>query len=383
MLSALRRRLGLKLFAAHLVVIVVGVVVLASAAVITAPSAFDHHMADMMDGDMMSDDGLAPSNVDEVGLEADFRAALGEALFLATCAAFVAAIVVSVVVTQQVVRPVQDMMRASQRIAAGQYEERVNVAGNLERDELDELSRLALSFNQMAARLEKTEHMRQRLIGDVAHELRTPLTTIKGTTEGLIDGVLRPEPDVFHQIHREADRLQRLVQDLQELSRVEAGAYELHPRPVSVERLIQTTVDRLKRQFDDKAVDLMVSISPDLPPVLADEDRAGQILLNLVGNALQYTPTSGTVTISARSERGHIAFAVRDTGIGIAVENLPQVFTRFYRVDKSRSRAGGGSGIGLTIARYLAQAHGGTIRAESPGLGQGSTFTFTLPAAPE
>ncbi len=370
-LSTFRRRLGLKLFASHLVVIVVGVVVLASAAEVTAPSVFEHHMDEMM----------ASTDTIDTTLDIDFRSAIREALVVAAGAACVAAIVVSIFVTRQVVMPIQAMMRASQRIAAGQYEERVEVRGNLARDELDELARLALSFNQMAAQLEKTEKMRQRLIGDVAHELRTPLTTIKGTTEGLIDGVLDPEPEVFDQIYREADRLQRLVQDLQELSRVEAGAYELHLQPLPVERLIQTTADRLRRQFDEKGVELTISVSPLLPPVLADEDRVGQILLNLVGNALQYTPEGGRVTITARPERQQVTVAVHDTGVGIAAEHLPHLFTRFYRVDKSRSRAGGGSGIGLTIARHLVQAHGGTLHAESPGLGQGSTFTFTLPAA--
>jgi histidine kinase len=377
MLSAFRRRLGLKLFAAHLVVIVVGVVVLASATLLAAPSVFDHHMGSMMDGDMMGSTDEGESN-----LEIDFRAALREALVWAASTAFVAAIIVSLFVTRQVVRPVQAMMRASQRIAAGQYDERVEVTGNLARDELDELARLALSFNQMAAQIERTEEMRRRLIGDVAHELRTPLTTIKGTAEGLMDGVLAPEPEAFHQIYRKADRLQRLVQDLQELSRVEAGAYHLRPQPVGVERLVETTVERLKRQFDEKGVELGVSLSPDLPPVFADEDRAGQILFNLIGNALQYTPSGGRVLISAQPDHQKIVISIRDTGVGIAAEHLPHLFTRFYRVDKSRSRAGGGSGIGLTIARYLVQAHGGTLRAESPGLGQGSMFTFTLPAAP-
>lgn len=371
MLSTFRRRLGLKLFASHLVVIVVGVVVLASAAEVTAPSVFEHHMDEMM----------ASTDMMDTTLDIDFRSAIREALVVAAGAACIAAIVVSIFVTRQVVMPIQAMMRASQRIAAGQYEERVEVRGNLARDELDELARLALSFNQMAAQLERTEKMRRHLIGDVVHELRTPLTTIKGTTEGLIDGVLDPEPEVFDQIYREADRLQRLVQDLQELSRVEAGAYELHPQPLPVERLIQTTVDRLRRQFDEKGVELTISISPHLPPVLADEDRVGQILLNLVGNALQYTLEGGSVTITASPEHQQVAIAVHDTGVGIAAEHLPHLFTRFYRVDKSRSRAGGGSGIGLTIARHLVQAHGGTLRAESPGLGQGSTFTFTLPAA--
>lgn len=371
MLSAFRRRLGLKLFAAHLIVIVVGVVVLASAAEITAPSVFEHHMEEMR----------GSGSAIDTTLDIDFRGAIREALTVAAGAACVAAVVVSIFVTRQVVTPIQAMMRASQRIAAGQYGERVDVRGNLARDELDELARLALSFNQMAAQLEKTEKMRQRLIGDVAHELRTPLTTIKGTTEGLIDGVLNPEPELFDQIYREADRLQRLVQDLQELSRVEAGAVELHLRPVPVERLVQATVDRLKRQFDEKGVDVEISLSPDLPPVAVDEDRAGQILLNLVGNALQYTPAGGKVVITAQPERQQVAIAIRDTGIGISAEHLMHLFTRFYRVDKSRSRAGGGSGIGLTIARHLVQAHGGTLRAESRGLGQGSTFTFTLPIA--
>jgi histidine kinase len=138
----------------------------------------------------------------------------------------------------------------------------------------------------------------------------------------------------------------------------------------------------LKRQFEDKGVVFEVSLPPDLPPVLVDEDRVGQVLLNLVGNALQYTPEAGTVTITARRDHHEVVVAIQDTGIGIAAEHLSHLFTRFYRVDKSRSRAAGGSGIGLTIARHLVEAHGGSIRAESPGASQGSTFTFTLPIAP-
>ncbi len=373
MLSAFRRHLALKLLAAHLVVIVVGVVVLLTASELAAQPAFEHHMA-AMDG-MMGSTGMMGEN-----LVGNFRAAVREALIMAAGAAFIAAVVVSIFVTRQVATPVQAMMRASQRIAAGHYEERVHVPGNVARDEFDELAQLALSFNQMAAQLARTEDMRSRLIADVAHELRTPLTTIKGTAEGLIDAVLPAEPETFHQICREADRLQRLVHDLQELSRVEAGAYPLDRRPVSVQQLVQSTAGQLKRQFEEKGVTLEASLPPDLPPVLVDEDRIGQVLLNLAGNALQYTPEGGTVTITAGQEGHQVTIEVRDTGIGISAEHLPHLFTRFYRVDRSRSRAGGGSGIGLTIARYLVEAHGGSIRAESPGLGQGSVFTFTLPA---
>jgi two-component system sensor histidine kinase BaeS len=373
LLNRFRRHLGWKIFASYLVVIVVGVVVLASAAEFSAPPAFQRHMEamqGMMGGGMMGAD-----------LFANFRAALREALALAAAAAIVAAVVASLFVTRQVVMPVHEMMRASQRIAAGHYEERVRVPGDPAAGEVDELAQLALSFNRMAADLAQTEAMRRQLIGDVAHELRTPLTTIKGTAEGLIDGVLPPDAETFHHIQQEADRLQRLVRDLQELSRVEAGAYELDRRPVAAADLVRAVVDRLGRQFEDKGVALDTDLPGDLPPVLADEDRVGQVLLNLVGNALQYTPARGRVWITARRKGDAVAIAVRDTGIGIPAEHLPHLFTRFYRVDKSRSRAGGGSGIGLTIARHLVEAHGGTIRAESPGSGQGSAFIFTLPVA--
>jgi two-component system sensor histidine kinase BaeS len=373
LLSRFRRHLGWKIFLSYLVVIVVGVVVLASAAEFSAPSAFERHMEamqSMMGGGMMS-----------ANLFANFRAALREALALAAAAAIVAAVVASLFVTRQVVMPVRDMMRASQRIAAGHYDERVRVPGDPAAGEVDELAQLALSFNRMAADLAQTETMRRQLIGDVAHELRTPLTTIKGTAEGLIDGVLPPDAETFHHIHQEADRLQRLVRDLQELSRVEAGAYELDRRPTDPADLVRAVVDRLARQFEDKGVALETDLPGDLPPILADEDRIGQVLMNLVGNALQYTPEGGQVRITAHREGDAVAIAVRDTGIGIPPEHLPHLFTRFYRVDKSRSRAGGGSGIGLTIARHLVEAHGGTIRVESPGSGQGSAFIFTLPVA--
>jgi len=223
--------------------------------------------------------------------------------------------------------------------------------------------------------------MRRELIGDVAHELRTPLTAIKGSMEGLIDGVLPSEVETYQLIYAEADRLERLVNDLQELSRVEAGAYELIRKPISVSSLVESAAARLSRQFEDKGVTLESKVPANLPPALADEDRIGQVLLNLVGNALQYTPPGGHVRIAA-SRRGHeVHVSITDTGIGISPEHLPHLFTRFYRVDKSRSRAGGGSGIGLTIARHLVEAHGGRIWVESPGAGRGSSFTFTLPLA--
>ena len=245
----------------------------------------------------------------------------------------------------------------------------------------DELDGLALSFNQMAVRLEQTETMRRQLLGDVAHELRTPLTSIKGYMEALIDGVLPANMETYQQVYREADRLQRLVHDLQELSRVEAGAYPLKLQPIAVSTLIAALTARLGRQFEEKGVSLQCDVSADLPRVRVDEDRIGQVLINLVGNALHYTPSGGSVRVVARQQGREIQIAVIDTGIGIPAEHLPHLFTRFYRVDKSRSRAGGGSGIGLTIGKHLVEAHGGRIWVTSAGADHGSTFTFTLPVA--
>ncbi len=375
----LQTRLGWKLMASYLIVILVGGATLIVAAESAVPTAFNRHMLGMQQ--MMMGPGAGMMELQQMGsdLFGNFRAAVTEALLLSTAAALVSALIVSLFVSNRVVTPIRQMMEVSRRIAAGHYRERVDVTGG------DELGQLAHSFNQMALTLEQTEAMRRDLIGNVAHELRTPLASIKGYMEGLIDGVLPPDPGTYHQVYYEADRLQRLVDDLQELSRVEAGAFELNCRPLALERLIQQTADRLRPQFEEKEVRLNLVFSPNLPPVPADEDRLSQVLLNLAGNALQYTPPGGAVTISVSgppaSPPGQVLVAVQDTGLGITAHHLPHLFTRFYRVDKSRSRAGGGSGIGLTITRYLVEAHGGRIWAESPGEGRGSTFSFTLPSA--
>jgi histidine kinase len=336
---------------------------------VAIPTAFNRHLLGMqqMIGQM---EGMQEMQAD---LFTNFRAAVTEALLVSTTAALVSAIIVSFFVSRRVVTPIRQMMEASQRIAAGRYQERVDATG------MDELGQLAHSFNQMATTLEQTETMRRDLIANVAHELRTPLASIKGYMEGMIDGVLPVEPDTYQQIYHEADRLQRLVNDLQELSRVEAGAFELKRRPLAVGELVQQTAIRLRPQFEEKEVDLTLNIPADLPLVRADEDRLNQVLLNLVGNALQYTPSGCAVTITAKTQNQELLVVVSDTGLGIAAEHLPHLFNRFYRVDKSRSRAGGGSGIGLTIAKHLIEAHGGHIWAESKGEGRGSVFTFSLP----
>lgn len=372
----LRSRIGVKLFVSYLAVILIGMGVLAAAVALALPGAFDRHMGSM-DGPMM------PMAGDEHHMDSlfiGFRDGVEDAVLLAVLAATVAAMGAALLISRRITAPVQALSHASRRIAAGSYTERVDVSGKpgAARDELESL---ADDFNRMAEALEQTELLRRQLIGDVSHELRTPLTTIKASLEALIDGVIPAAPETFEQIHREADRLERLVNDLQELNRVESGAFELDLQPLAVSDLFKTTVERLGRQFTEKGVALQLDLPPDLPLVCGDADRLGQVLLNLAGNALLYTPAGGQVTLAARTSGDRVEVLVRDTGIGIAPEHLPHLFDRFYRVDRSRARLSGGSGIGLTISRRLVEAHGGSIRVESPGPGLGSTFAFTLPVS--
>jgi len=373
----LRSHLVWKLFLSYLVVLLVGAIVQVTAADIVAPRAFEAHLASM--GQTLG--GLmGPGSQAEQELFSGFYGAFTEALLLAALAGIGAALLASLFVSRQVGAPIRAMMAASQRIAEGEFGARVPLP-DAPPDQFDELNQLALTFNRFASRLEQTEELRRQLIGDVAHELRTPLATIKGSMEGLMDGVLPATVETFEHVYREADRMQRLVADLQELSRVEAGAYSLNLRPVSVGHLVTSVASRLGRQYEEKGVQLNLDVPASLPRAQADADRVDQVLTNLIGNALQYTPRGGRVTVSVRQEGKEIRVAVADNGIGIAAEHLQNIFTRFYRVDKSRSRAGGGTGIGLTIAKHLVEAQHGRIWAESPGPGQGSTFTFTLPVA--
>lgn len=375
LLRAIRRHLSWKLFLSYLLIIVCGGAVLLASAILVAPGAFERHLAAMA-ARMGNDPALAADLFDS------FTQAVTEAIVAGTLTALVIAIILGSYISRRVVAPIQEMMRASIRIADGHYGERVESYGKEPApEELDELGRLATNFNRMATTLEQTEARRMELIGNVAHELRTPLSSIMGYMEGLMDGVLTADIVTFQKVHREADRLQRLVLDLEELSRVEAGAFTLQLHPVSVASLVTAAVDRLRSQFEDKQVALEVDLPGDLPPVRADEDRLGQVLLNLIGNALQYTPANEGVFLRAQRIGEMVAISVTDTGIGIAAEHLPRLFDRFYRVDNSRSRVGGGSGIGLTIARHLVEAHGGEISAASDGLGKGSTFIFTVPIA--
>jgi signal transduction histidine kinase len=329
-------------------------------------------MGGMMGGQRMSTAAVMAS------INAAFRQALMLALVVAAALATVAALALSYVISRQIATPVRRMVTATRRIGSGHYAERVVVSSA---NAGDELGQLAARFNDMASELEKTERRRVELVGEVAHELRTPIATLTGYLEGLLDGVVDPSPETWALLHTESLRLRRLVDDLQELSRAEARQLPIRSEHVSPESIVSAARERVAPQYAEKQLELLAPIPSGLPDVVADPDRAVQVLTNLLTNALRYTLAPGRVAVSVTRQGDMLAFQVRDTGVGIAPENLPRIFERFYRVEKSRARALGGSGIGLTISKALVEAMRGSIRAESAGLSKGSVFTFTLPIA--
>lgn len=364
-------KLGGKLLLTYFLMIAIVLTIIGFGLSLALPGSLDRHMGGMrMDpqhqGQMMQEDRELIQNT---------NAAVNDAFLLAGGAALLVSIALSVWIARQVVAPLRELTRMSSAIAEGQYDQRVNISGS------DEVAQLADSFNEMATQLEQTEAKRRELIADVSHELLTPLTAIKGYMEGLIDGVLPAQQSTYEKAQREAERLQRLATDLQELSRVQSPAFSIDRKPIAVKDLLNELKQRMTLPFEEKSVELKVEMPSRTPAVDVDGERIGQVLLNLTNNALQYTPAGGSVRVYAESEDKFVRVSVVDTGVGIAAQHLPHVFERFYRADKSRSRAGGGSGIGLTVAKHLVEAHGGSISVESGGLGKGSTFSFTLPIA--
>lgn len=279
--------------------------------------------------------------------------------------------------SRRIVTPIKAVALASSSIAEGHYQHRLPVKQS------DELGVLVQHFNDMAQSLDAVETTRRQLLADISHELKTPLATIKGYMEGFEDGVIPANAENFVLVGQEVSRLQRLVHDMHEVSRTEAGFHALQMRPCDPAQILEQVAARLRPQFEGKGVMLMLTLPDELPAICADPERLEQVMLNLLGNALQYTPSGGEVIVSVESDpkERQIHYHIKDTGIGIAPDDLKQIFQRFYRVDKSRARITGGSGIGLTIARAIVEAHGGRIFATSDGLAQGSTFTFTIPQA--
>jgi signal transduction histidine kinase len=232
----------------------------------------------------------------------------------------------------------------------------------------------------MAISLADVEKRRQELIGDLTHELRTPLTVVRGYLEELADGAIEPNPELYQKLVKETRRLERLTHDLQELSRAESGYLSIKLQPVNLLTLLNSLIEKFADQLLEDGPTLQLDCPPNLPSVMADPDRLEQILVNLLGNAIRYTD-HGAITLQVTRDKNRLQIAVIDTGIGIAAEDLPFIFERFWRADRSRSRYSGGSGIGLAITRRLVELHQSQMEVESE-LGKGSTFRFYLAISP-
>lgn len=303
---------------------------------------------------------------------AEFLDRVNQVLVIAAVGATAVALVLGVVLARTLTRPLRELTAATKAVAGGNLGQQVPVRSQ------DELGQLAASFNQMSEDLARSRDLRRQMTADIAHDLRTPISIILGHAEGVADGVLPPTPESFHVIHDEAQRLNRLVEELRTLSLAEAGELSLTPGPVSPRSLLERAAIALKPQARQQNVTLRVEAAPDLPQIEVDADRTAQVLGNLLQNALQHTPAGGTITLAAQSSAAALRLSVSDTGPGIAAADLPRLFHRFYRADKSRQRHEGGSGLGLAIAKSLVEAHNGRIWAESePGLG--ATFIIELP----
>ncbi len=367
-----RTSLSGKFLLSYLLIVLVGVATLLVVTFALAPTLFQAQLVPIL---QTHPEAMTTTEAIQRIL-GDFLGTLFIALAVAAIVATVTSLATSLFVARRITVPLRQMTQVSQRISAGNYAERIVIAPV---HSTDELGQLASSINTLAVALEQTERRRLEVIGNVAHELRTPIATLEGYLEGLLDGVIEPSPLTWAMLHTEAGRLRRLVDDLQELSRAEARQVPLSLQPVTPQRLVQDALEPLEGQFAEKGLELQIHVPEDLPQVMADPTRAVQILTNVLVNALRYTPAPGKVVLAVNCEYTMVAFRISDTGVGLSPEQIAHIFERFYRVDKSRSRAFGGSGIGLTIAQSLAQAMGGEIRVESAGLGQGSSFTLTLP----
>ena len=363
----MRRRIRLRerLLFSHLFVVGVGTITLFVAVGLVAPGAFDAAMGHS------TGEGMGAMMTDLI--RTAFQDAMQTALVVAVVAAVLAALVISVALSARLSRPIARLAAASRRIADGRYAERVPVTT------ADEIGDLAQSFNRMANSLEFTERRRLQLVGDVAHELRTPLATLDGYLEGLEDGVIKPVEPTWKLLRGETARMTRLVNDLQELWRAEARQLPMSITTVDVVDELGAVRQRFAGAALEHGIDLRLEIRAHALPARADRERLAQVLDNFVSNAIRYSPAGSSVSLAATSDRDEVVIGVADHGPGLTEDQRARVFERFYRVDPSRSRALGGSGIGLAIARAITEAMGGRIWAESEGPGLGSTFRAAFP----
>jgi len=305
------------------------------------------------------------------------------AILIAGLIVAVLVIILSFLFARRLTRPLEALTLAAEQMKQGRYTQRVAVPKTQ-----DELGRLASTFNDMANTIEADvkelrhqEQARRDLTANIAHDLATPLTAIQGFSEALADEVITDaegRQETAQRIGREVQRLRRLVKDLQQMSSLESGHAQLDLAPLDMHTLVDETLNVIQPECEQMGISLQNEIASETPLVMADSDRITQVLLNLLDNARRHTLKGGSITIRAYSKDNMLYTQIRDTGIGIDATDLPHIFERFYRANRSRNGASGGSGLGLSIVKAIITAHGGNIWAESEP-GQGATVTFTLP----
>ncbi len=302
----------------------------------------------------------------------DYIARINQDLLVGALGAVALSLLLGLFFSSTLTRPLKDLINATRDVAQGNLEREVPVRSK------DELGDLTKSFNKMSSQLKQSRDLRRNMTADIAHELRTPLSIILGHTEALSEGKLAPSPETFDIVYDEAKQLSLLVEDLRTLSLSEAGELTLTFQPVSPTDLIDRVSGAYLPKVRTANISLETEADSNLPDVNADSYRIVQVFGNLMENALRYTPSGGRIKLSARSGSTGIEFRVQDSGPGISEVDLPHIFDRFYRGDKSRSRQDGGSGLGLAISKSIIQAHSGQIWAES-ALNEGTTIVFVLP----
>jgi two-component system sensor histidine kinase BaeS len=349
--------IAVRIALAALVVAGIAIAILAAGVMIVGSRSF---------ADLMSEHGT-----DTASSQAMFEDAIGWVVLGTVAVGIVVAIVVAAVLGMRLARPLREIGQAARRIADGDYQARIPRQGP------EEFTSLADSFNQMAAALEEQERMRREFIANAAHELRTPLTNLQGYLEALRDGVIEPDRATFESLLEESERLVRLSASLDTLAAGDAGTAGA-AREVDLAATIRTAVELARPSIAAAGLGLDLDV-PDRLPARGDPDQLAQVIGNLLQNAVRYTPAAGRVAVRAERRPDDVLVSVSNTGDGIPAEDLPHVFERFYRVEKSRDRARGGAGIGLAIVRQLVEAAGGAVGAESrDGL---THFWFSVPPA--
>jgi signal transduction histidine kinase len=342
------------------------------------PAGSDVPAEILKDGTAMTLDGVLIGTILNVPFKPRFNPAenmflqrTNEALLLAVLGALLFTLILGLLLARTLIHPIQALTRAAHNITMGDLEQEVKV------DSTDEIGQLADAFNKMSREVARVNNLRRRMTADIAHDLRTPLTVIAGYVESMQDGVLEPTPARLSIIYAEIERLQNLVGDLRMLSQVDAGELPLNLQSISPRDLLDRALATFIPQIEMKGISISTNCPETIPNIRVDEARMMQVFSNLLSNALRYTASGGEISLSAESDHDKVILTIKDNGSGISEEDLPNIFDRLYRGDKSRSQSDE-TGLGLAIAKGLVLAHGGTIWAESE-VGQYAAFHIVLP----